>query len=385
MIPRRASSQWMRWSGPPEPKPLILMYHRIADCSIDPWGLAVTPDRFAEQLAVLRRTRECLPLPEFIRQLVAGTLRAQAVAVTFDDGYVDNLLAAKPCLTAADVPATVFLVTGYFERAGEFWWDELARLILLEDGPQSLELSVRGRTIRFELGRGPARPDARAWFATSPPLTRRQEIYLAILNAFRLVENEERQGLMFELRSVFSNVHRSNSGRAMTCYEVLKLATDRLVTIGAHTITHPVLTALEADVSYREIADSKANCEALIGTSVATFAYPYGQLNDGVRAAVRSSGFTCRAWHDGGAGHRRFRYACAPARPDFQLGWRRVRAGTPFGVQGNRVKKSCGDKAGEEFVVPRRDLALEAEAVLARSPVDQVEGHVLNGGEIDGA
>ena len=134
----------MRRSQPPEPKPVILMYHRIADEPVDPWGLAVSPARFEEQLQVLRRTRHPLPLTDFVHRLVAGTLPARAVALTFDDGYADNLFAGKPRLVAADIPATVFLATGYLDRTGEFWWDELARLILLEHGPQSLEVVVRG-------------------------------------------------------------------------------------------------------------------------------------------------------------------------------------------------------------------------------------------------
>src|SRR5262252_7159388 len=52
--------------------------------------------------------------------------------------------------------------------------------------------------------------------------------------------------------------------------------------------------------------------------------------------------------------------------------------------QGNRVKESCCDKAGKEVIVPRGDFALEAEAVLSGRPADQVEGHVLDGGEIGG-
>ena len=53
-------------------------------------------------------------------------------------------------------------------------------------------------------------------------------------------------------------------------------------------------------------------------------------------------------------------------------------------TQGNRVKESCCDKAGKEVIVPRGDFALEAEAVLSGRPADQVEGHVLDGGEIGG-
>src|SRR5271165_2456680 len=78
---------------PPRRRPLILMYHRIADNPVDYFGLSVCPTRFEEHLRVLRRTRYPLPLTDFVRDLVAGSLRSNAVASTFDDGYVDNLVA----------------------------------------------------------------------------------------------------------------------------------------------------------------------------------------------------------------------------------------------------------------------------------------------------
>jgi hypothetical protein len=111
---------------PPEPKPLVLMYHRVADEPIDPWDLAVSPANFEEQLLVLRRTRYPLPLTKFVDQLVAGELPRSAVALTLDDGYVDNLVAAKPRLSAADVSATVFLTTGHLDRLEPFCTDSIS-------------------------------------------------------------------------------------------------------------------------------------------------------------------------------------------------------------------------------------------------------------------
>src|ERR1700691_5876406 len=133
-------------------RPLILMYHRIADAPVDYWGLAVSPARFEVHLSILRRTRHPLPLLEFVDRLVAGTLPPDAVALTFDDGYVDNLAAGLPRLAAADVPATVFLATGFLDRLEPFWWDELARLILLEPGPKRFEVAMHGQPLCFEIG-----------------------------------------------------------------------------------------------------------------------------------------------------------------------------------------------------------------------------------------
>ncbi len=275
---------------PPKPKPLILMYHRIADEPVDPWALAVSPAHFEEHLLVLRRTRHPLPLSEFVRALTAGTLPPNAVALTFDDGYVDNLFAGKPRLAAADVPATVFLATGYLDGSEEIWSDELARLILLGDGPQSFELPVVGELMLFELGTDPpARGDG-----TTPveSLQRRLGALRKIREVLRVLDDEKRRPVMAQLRSIFGGQgHSANVARAMTSQEVKTLVADGLVTIGAHTVTHPVLPKLAAATCHREISQSKIACESLIGAPVAAFAYPYGDFDTQAREIVRASGF----------------------------------------------------------------------------------------------
>ena len=274
-------------------KPIILMYHRIADEPIDPWGLAVSPSHFEEQLQVLRRVRYPLPLTDFVGRLVAGTLPAHAVALTFDDGYADNFFAGKPLLEAAGVPATVFLATGYIGCPAQFWWDELAQLVLVESGPQCFDIVVGDQVTHFELGTEVPTPANDTWRAWSPPQTRRQEAYLSIWQALRPLRDEERNSVMAQLRAIFSDSSSSQRvrSRAMTRDQARALATGGLVAVGAHTVTHPQLTGLGMNARRREITESKAACEALIGGHVPGFAYPYGDLNDDVRSAVEEAGF----------------------------------------------------------------------------------------------
>lgn len=283
---------------PPKPKPLILMYHRIADDPLDNWDLAVSPAHFEEHLHILRRTRCPFPLTDFVCNLIAGTLPSNAVALTFDDGYVDNLVAGKPRLAAADVPATVFLATGYLDRPGEFWWDELARMVLGANVIRSFELVVGGTPMYFDVDATPARNDRTMGITRA---TGRQELLTAIWRAVRPLEDEERESIMVELRSMFSvGGDHIDRGRAMTREEVRALASDGLITIGAHTVTHPLLSELEVAACHREVVESKLTCETLIGAPVAGFAYPYGDIDSKTREAVRASGFkfACSTRHE---------------------------------------------------------------------------------------
>lgn len=272
---------------PPKPRPLILNYHRVTDPPpADFWGLSVSPANFQEQLQVLRRNHLALPLAQFVSRLFDGTLPSNAIALTFDDGYVDNLFVAKPLLTAADTPATAFIVTGYVDRSEPYWWDELATFILLRSKPQKLEIEVGHRSMQFDFGPEHGTTSTEASKARHAALW---EVWAVL----RLLEEEDRQSEMEKLRSIFTtNNDQTTFGRAMTRDEVRKIASDGLVTIGAHTVTHAVLAGMENAACHREIAQSKLECESLIGAPVAGFGYPYGAFDAGAREAVKAAGFT---------------------------------------------------------------------------------------------
>ena len=151
---RRVVRAW-----PPARRPIVLMYHRVAPAEYDPWDSAVSPVRFDEQLAGLRRERELFPLPEFGSLLARGRLPARAAAITFDDGYACNALVAAPILRAHGLPATFFLTTGAIGTDREFWWDELARLVVETQAPVQASVVVRGRHFGVDLAAPPV-PDA---------------------------------------------------------------------------------------------------------------------------------------------------------------------------------------------------------------------------------
>ena len=111
------------------PRACVLMYHRVAAVETDPYGQAVHPERFREQLAALREQHDVLSLEDLVRGLHERDYPDGAVAVTFDDGYADTLDTACPAAAALDVPVHVFVTTGPIEAgAPVFWWDELAAL-----------------------------------------------------------------------------------------------------------------------------------------------------------------------------------------------------------------------------------------------------------------
>ena len=74
---------------------MILLYHRVIELPPNPYLLAVSPNHFAEHLAVLRKYAQPISLRELVNGLRRGRLLRGAVVIKFDDGYFHNLIYAK--------------------------------------------------------------------------------------------------------------------------------------------------------------------------------------------------------------------------------------------------------------------------------------------------
>lgn len=263
---------------------LILLYHRVIDLpSPDPFLLSVTPQHFAEHLEILREHGHLMQLQQLAQALRDGNLPRRAVAITFDDGYANNLHHAKPLLQRYDIPATVFVTTGYVGGQREFWWDELERL-LLQPGtlPETLRLTVNGSPCQWQLGDS-AYYDAEmywrhcCWNIGQDEPGLRQRLYRALYQLLRPLPDGERRQVLDELLAwAGAEPVARPTHRALSPDEIVHLAKGGLVEIGAHTVTHPALAELPAAAQQSEIQGSKSRLQEILGCTVISFAYPYG-------------------------------------------------------------------------------------------------------------
>jgi hypothetical protein len=128
------------------PRAIILLYHRVIDLPLDPQLLCVSRRNFAEHLEVIRQCSRPIQLKSLGQSLKHGSKGECMVVVTFDDGYADNLYNVKPLLERYNVPATVFMPTGYLGSKREFWYDALERIFLNSRTlPKELRLQINGR------------------------------------------------------------------------------------------------------------------------------------------------------------------------------------------------------------------------------------------------
>lgn len=242
--------------------PMILMYHRVADAPVDPWGLAVSPDVFDQQMKVLAETRMPVPLDWLAAELKAGRRPQGAVAVTFDDGYLDILENAKPSLVRYNIPATVFIVSGMVGDARGFWWDQLAEVVFGAPAvPGRLDLSF-------------VTPEIEAARASGD----RARLNLALWAAVRVKPLDMRYEAVAEIAAAFG-IPSPVAPPIMTEAQLHELIDGGLVTLGVHTVTHASLPSLSTEEQRAEIGECKALLETLLGEPNRRLAYPFGDFD----------------------------------------------------------------------------------------------------------
>jgi peptidoglycan/xylan/chitin deacetylase (PgdA/CDA1 family) len=284
-------------------KGVILMYHRIAEADVDPWALCVTPQNFAEQLAVIKAHYHPLSLQQLAQAQAEQAIPERAVAITFDDGYADNLYQAKPLLERYEIPATVFVVTGNLGREEGFWWDRLARS-LLQPGQLPDVLSLRidphaDREHRWELGAAAHYSQAdyegdRTTLADAAKAGSRLAFYYDLWQTLLPLPTSARQQLLNEIFQWAGAVPATPpSERSLSPAEVITLSEGELIEIGAHTVTHPFLSTQPLALQQVEIQQSKTELERILQQRVATFSYPFGNRCAQTVALAQQIGFDC--------------------------------------------------------------------------------------------
>ncbi len=251
---------------------VILTFHRVLRAP-DPL-LPGEPDvhRFEQILRWLSDLCHVLPLEDAVTRLHQGTLPARAAAITFDDGYRNNLELAKPALQAAGLPATVFVARDPLRR-GIMWNDLVIEAVRNFSG--CLDLQDLG------LGTFDAAGDDRGACIRD------------LIGVLKYRDRGERDELSNEL---YRRAAGTEPPRQMlTEDEALDLQGDG-ISLGAHTLSHPILARLTDDLAFEEIEGSRRWLGALTGRLPMLFAYPNGRLGDDYESRhaemVRASGFS---------------------------------------------------------------------------------------------
>jgi peptidoglycan/xylan/chitin deacetylase (PgdA/CDA1 family) len=270
---------------------VILLYHRVAEGLADPWSLCVRPVHFGEHMEVLRRRGLVVAL-DALAAALGGGRRRRAVVVTFDDGYADFAARALPVLRRLELPTTLFVSTEGLEAGGEFWWDELERIVLRPATvPDALRLEIGGHRCEWAAGDG------------------RDRLYHALHRRLgRLPQVARAQALAALRRWAGVDDGARATHRRLSVAELEAVAASGCVRIGSHTVSHAHLSHLAVEEQRREIGDSRRRLEEIVGEAVDHFSYPHGDFTSDTVALVREAGFRVACGT-----------ACAPVLPGADL------------------------------------------------------------------
>lgn len=262
---------------------VVLLYHSIADVPSDPWALHVTPRHFTEHLDVLTAF-DVLPLHDL--PAAAQRLSGRAIAITFDDGYANNLSAAVE-LEQRGMPATLFVSSGALDLTHEFWWDELERLLLAPGPlPPVLRVVTNSEVREWPVGCLPDPPAP--WRSWERPPGPRQALYVSVCDTLRGMSAAERDDAMVMLHGWAGRERRLRAThRLLRRAELADIGRVRTMAIGAHGMTHASLAPLPEPAQRYEIAESRRALERVVERPVTAFAYPFGQRSDYGAVTVR--------------------------------------------------------------------------------------------------
>jgi peptidoglycan/xylan/chitin deacetylase (PgdA/CDA1 family) len=282
-----------------EHKAIVLMYHRVARLETDPWQLAVDPENFEQQLQVLQKKFHVVPVNELIGQLQQGSIEHNCVCVTFDDGYCDNFLHAKPLLEKYECPAAFFIASEYIGRKQLFWWDELQQLLLGSYAlPPIFSLVIQGEQLVYHLD-----DDAvlnrekiqrqRLWVAPDGAPNRRCELYMLVWTKLKPLPHADLQQALYRIRLWAGSIDGFNpQDLPLSHLQLKELAGHPLFHIGLHTATHSSLPFQTNEVQRLEISNNRDALYQLCHCASKILTYPYGDCNDATIKAVKEAHLT---------------------------------------------------------------------------------------------
>ena len=206
-------------------------------------GEAISQSKLAAQLRWLSRFYQVVPLSEIVANIGDPKPR---LAITFDDGFRDNLENGLPVLNSLGLPATLFAISNHVDSGQTFEHHRAARFIV-ENSP-----SLAGKNPKMQLRHFMANTDYQS-------------------------DVDERD-------------------RFMTSAELSSWVSQGL-SVQSHGESHTPIADLSADEVKKELSDSKSKLESICQTDVQYFAFPFGKeehmaRHDLVKAAGYSAAFS---------------------------------------------------------------------------------------------
>lgn len=262
----------LRWSGV-----LVLNYHRVGDGSRSVfdrglWSSAV--DAFADQVRFCKTNYDVIGPGDLPEVLARG--RGRYILITFDDGYRDNYDVAFPIVNAESVPATFFVATGFIDSRRLPWWDEIAWMVRTSRRDAAALPRWLPATVRFD------DPD-------------REVAVRTLLQAYKAMPAETTVAYLNDIADATGSgrYDLQAGGDWWMTWDMLREMKAAGMTIGGHTVNHPVLARASLETQRSEILACSQRLAAELGEPMRYFSYPVGgagAFDAGTRKCLKEVG-----------------------------------------------------------------------------------------------
>jgi len=251
----------------------ILMYHRVLESAIaEPYyvqpGMYVNFSTFDKHLAFLAGKFKVVSLQDLLRKLKEGENISRHCTITFDDGWRDNYTQAFPLLKKYQLPATIFLTTGFVGTDQVFWPEEICYLFQVlasrGGGLKEMPASVKDFFSGFDVNQA----DLPRFFEDK-------------IQDLKILSPERRGQILCCLRNEAGPqyLHR----QMINWNEAKEMLESGLIQFGAHTVNHEILDQISLEQAAHEIGDSVKDITWHLQVTPRFFAYPNGNYNNAVQ------------------------------------------------------------------------------------------------------
>ncbi len=252
----------------------ILMYHRF---SRDEEFGKTSQKTFESHLTYLTRHYKIISLDELVEFILhEEAAPPRSAVITIDDGYRDYYEIAFPILKKFDVPATLYVVTGFVD--GKSWiWTDKARYILGKTSKERCDITIGSRKI----------------IATLADVESRLKAARSINSDLKKMPDGEMDLVLKDLASTMDVVVPDLPPvefKALGWDEAREMQKAN-IGIGSHTATHPILTSVDGETLENELRLSKSKLEDKLQKQTTHFCYPNGNVLTRERDAAENAGY----------------------------------------------------------------------------------------------
>ncbi len=246
----------LRWHN--RLRPQVIMYHRITDA---PYTSGLSPIEFEKQINYLRNHFRVVPIETLLQELKTDSLQPYTIAITFDDGHRDFYEYAWPILKKYNLPASLYVTTGFVN--GDVWlWPDRLKFVMINSSNKQISIDPLGH-LSFE-----PQKFALSWNLLGDYcLTLTSELREAFINKLALIAGCD---VPAQPTAPFFPV---------TWDQLKEMVADGL-DVGSHTVTHPILSGLDYKTITQELVSSAQIINRELGYKVHGICYPNGRLSD---------------------------------------------------------------------------------------------------------